>query len=350
MNTNKKQNMTMEELSGFCSQIAMMLNSGLGLYEGLEALARTHSTGKSADVYANVFRIFEEKGSLCEALREDGNWPGYMVEMTGIGERTGHLEKIMDSMAVYYSREARIRSAIVSAVTYPIVLGVMMLLILLVMIVKVLPVFKRVLASLGVAITDSGNALMSVGVSIAWVVLAIMGVIILLAIVCCLLLKTKARSKVIALLSKVFAPIGKVSRQLSASRVASVLSMMLSGGYPIDEALEMVPSVVNDEASVEQVNKIRERIVNGASFEDAIAESGMYDELYSCMIRMGCSVGCADAVMAKIASEYETRVEDNVANLVSIIEPTLVAVLSVVIGAVLLSVMMPMAGIISSII
>ena len=66
------------------------------------------------------------------------------------------------------------------------------------------------------------------------------------------------------------------------------------------------------------------------------------------MIRMGCTVGCVDAVMDRIAREYETRVEDGIANLVSIIEPTLVAALSIVIGAVLLSVMLPMAGVLSA--
>lgn len=347
---NGVKKLPLEELSGFCSQIAMMMNSGLGLYEGLDALKRTHSTSKYAAVYAKVFDNFERTGSLHDALKDDPCWPVYLTEMAGIGERTGNMERVMEGLAGYYSREARIRKAIVSAVTYPIVLGIMMLLILLVMIIKVLPVFRKVLANLGVAISDSGNMMMNMGVGIAWTVLAVMLVVIVFAVVCCLLMKTKARSFIVKALGKVFVPFARVSRQLSASRVASVISMMLSSGYPLDEALDMVPSVLNDEQTAAQVNKVRESVAAGATFENALAESGMYDEIHNCMIRMGYSVGCADSVMAKIASEYEMRVEDGVANLVSIIEPTLVAVLSIVIGAVLLSVMMPMAGIISSII
>jgi len=350
MENKEKYSLSMEELSGFCSQIAMMMNSGLGLYEGLEALARTHRNSKNAAVYESVFNKFAERGSLYDALKAEGSWPHYLTEMTGIGERTGHLDRIMEGMASYYSREARIRSAVVSAVTYPIVLGAMMLLILLIMIVKVLPVFRRVLASLGVTVNDAGNSLMNMGVGIAWVVLAVMGVAMLAVIICCLLMKTRARNRVISALMKLFVPVRRINSKLSASRVASVLSMMISGGFPLDEAMEMVPAVLDDDMSAAQVNEMRSRIAEGMSFEDALAGSGMYDELFGCMIRMGCSVGCADSVLAKVASEYETRVEDSVSDLVSIIEPTLVAVLCVVIGAVLLSVMMPMAGIISSII
>lgn len=350
MGNKERYSLSMEEISVFCSQIAMMLDSGLGLYDGLAALSKTHKDRKNSSVYESLSRNFTEKGSLYEALKAEGSWPRYLVEMTGIGERTGNMDKIMSGMASYYNREARIRSAVVSAVTYPVVLGTMMLLILLIMIIKVLPVFRRVLASLGVTVNAAGNSMMNMGACIAWVVLAVMGIVMFAVLVCCIMMKTKARNRVVNVLMKLFVPVRRVSRQLSASRVASVLSMMISSGFPLDEAMQMVPAVLDDEASVQQVNAMRSRIADGSALEDVLADSGLYDDLYGCMISMGCVVGCADSVLAKVAADYEVQVEENISDLVSIIEPTLVAVLCVVIGAVLLSVMMPMIGIISSII
>ena len=99
----------------------------------------------------------------------------------------------------------------------------------------------------------------------------------------------------------------------------------------------------------EQIAAVRARVAQETSFEDALTEAGLFDRFYTGLIRMSCMAGCVDTTMAKVAAEYEERVETDIANLVSIIEPTLVAVLSIVIGAVLLSVMLPMAGIISSI-
>lgn len=347
--TRVRRGVSPEELSNFCAQIAMMLNSGMTLFEGMEALAQTHRSSGAAEMYAQLSRSLTLSGSLYEALKQDARWPSYLVEMTGIGERTGRLEEVMNGLSSYYSRESRIRRAIVSAVTYPIVLGVMMLLILLVMIIKVLPVFQRVLGNIGVELTASGSGMMNFGVRIGWILLVAVGLAVLAVLVCCLLLKTKLRGKVLNLLRSLFPPVRKVGFRLASSRVASVLSMMLSSGFPLDGALEMVPLVLEDAVAREQIGQVRSRVAQGASFADALTETRLFDELYNCMIRMGCTVGCADAVMAKVAQEYETQVEDGIDHLVSIIEPTLVAVLSVVIGAVLLSVMLPMAGIISSI-
>ena len=93
---------------------------------------------------------------------------------------------------------------------------------------------------------------------------------------------------------------------------------------------------------------IRRDLDNGAAFADAVSNSKLFDPLHDRMIRMGVAAGREDQVMSKIAGIYEEQVESGIAQLVAIIEPTLIALLAVVIGAVLLSVMLPMAGILSS--
>lgn len=344
-----KWKLTAEELSGFCAQLAMMLNSGMAIYEGMEILVETHKGRANEGAFTALSQALNETGSLYEAMKQNGFWPKYLVEMTGIGERTGNLEKVMNGLSEYYGREGRIRRAVVSAVTYPLVLGVMMLLILLIMIVKVLPVFRRVLGNFGVEMTASGNTMMQLGVTIGWVMLAVVALVVLAVLVCCLSLKFGKRDKVLSFLRKVFPPLNKISMRLASARVASVLSMMIASGFPLDEALEMVPGVLEDGVAREKIARVRQQVAGDISFADALVAAGLFDEFYSGLIRMGCSVGCADVVMGKVAAEYETRVEDGISSLVSIIEPSLVAMLSIVIGAVLLSVMLPMAGIISSI-
>ncbi len=344
----KKRGLVSAELSSFCSQVALILSAGLPLYDGMETLAETTRGSEYADLYEGVSKGVNETGSLYQALQRDDRWPTYLVEMAGIGEQTGQLESVMNDLSEYYAREDRIRSSVIGAVTYPLVLGVMLVLIIAIMLWKVLPVFQRVLNSMGAQMSASGSALMHLGSTIGWVVLALVGLVVLAVVVGALLLKTSARDKVLGLVRKLFPPMRNLSMKLASSRVASVLSMMLHSGFPTGEAFRLLPSVLSDGEAADKVKGIQKELDGGAGFADAISHSKLFDGLHDRMIRMGVAAGREDQVMAKIADLYEEQVEDGISRLVAIIEPTLIALLAVVIGAVLLSVMLPMAGILSS--
>ena len=336
--------MSAAELSTFCGQVALILEAGLPLYDGMETLAGADAASGNADMYRAASRGVTETGSLHDALKADGRWPEYLVEMVGIGERSGQLEKVMRGLESYYAREDRIRSSVTGAVTYPLVLGAMLVVIVLILLLFVLPVFRRTLDSMGVA----DNALMRVGTVIGWIVMAVVGVLILGVIAALVLLRTKKRDRVIALGQRLVPPLRRLSRKLTASRVASVLSMMLSGGFQTGEALDMTANVIGDEAAAEKVRGIRQHLENGGTFADAVNETGLFDELHGRMIKMGSATGREDQVLGKLGELYEEQVEDDITRMVSIIEPTLVALLAIVIGAVLLTVLLPMAGILSS--
>ena len=343
-----KRSISSSELSSFCSQVALILSAGLPIYDGMETLAETAKNTEYADLYQSASRGVNETGSLYQALKQDDRWPKYLVEMTGIGEQTGQLENVMNGLSEFYGREDRIRSSVVGAITYPLVLGAMLVLIVLIMLLKVLPVFRRVLNSMGVAMTQSGAALMKLGAIVGWVVLALVGIVVLGVLVCVILMRTSARGSVLAFLYRLFPPVRSLSMKLSSARVASVLSMMLHSGFPTGEAFRLMPTILSDDGAADRVEGIRRELDAGGSFADAISHSGLFDGLHDRMIRMGVAAGREDQVMARIAGLYEEQVEDGISRLVSIIEPTLIALLSVVIGAVLLSVMLPMAGILSS--
>ena len=268
--------------------------------------------------------------------------------MVGIGERSGHLDQVMRGLEAYYAREDRIRSSIVSAVTYPMVLGAMLIVIVLILLWRVLPVFRRVLDSMGVGVTGSGRTLMRVGTAAGWIVLAVVAIAGVAVITALILMRTGKRAKVLELSRRLFPPLARLSRRLSASRVAGVLSMMLSGGFPTDEALEMTAAVLEDREAAESVQGIRKSLDQGRSLADSISDTKLFDELHERMIRMGANTGREDQVLGRLAELYEEQAEEDVSRLVSIIEPTLVALLAVVIGAVLLAVMLPMAGILAS--
>ncbi len=343
--------MSSEELSSFCDQIALMLSSGMTLRDGIEMLAEDEMKDKSLKhrPYTNLYKTVDETGSLYVALKEnEEDWPSYMIEMVDIGEQTGRLEDIMLSLSTYYQREGRIRSAAVSAITYPLVLGVMLVVIIGILLWRVLPIFRRVLASLGVGASSSGSVLMQIGTWVGWGVLILIGLVVLAAIVIAILLKTKARSGVLKFLKNLFPPVRKLTEKLSASRVAGILSLMLSSGFPMENALQMAPAALADQESIDKVAQIRKDMQDGDTFSDALSKSGLFADFHNRMLKVGAASGHEPQVMGKIAEIYEEQVEDGLDHLISIVEPTLVALLCVVIGAILLSVMLPMAGVLSA--
>ena len=342
----EQSGLSASELSSFCGQVALILEAGLPLYDGMETLAGADKKSDNADIYLSASKGVTETGSLYDALKSDARWPDYLVEMVGIGEKSGQLDKVMRGLEEYYAREARIRQSLVSAVTYPLVLGAMLAVIVLILLWRVLPVFRRVLNSMGMSSSDS--ALMRVGTAIGWIVLILVVLTVIAVISVLILMKTKHRDKVMAFVLNFFPSIKRLNRRLSASRVAGVLSMMLSGGFPTDEALEMTSKVLSDRDAAAKVDEVRAKLTAGETFADAVTGTELFDELHNRMITMGSATGKEDQVLAKLSVLYEEQVEEDITRLVSIIEPTLVALLSIVIGAVLLSVMLPMAGILSS--
>ncbi len=347
----KKLAMTSEELSSFCDQVALMLDSGMTLRDGIEMLAEDEA---KEDVknhpYRDLIEVVSSTGSLYEAMKaNEDKWPDYMMEMVGIGEETGRLEDIMINLSNYYQREGRIRSAAMSAITYPLVLGVMLVVIIGILLWRVLPVFNRVLESLGVVEgAGGGSTLMRIGTIAGWVVLGLIGAVVVAAVVILILMKTRKRDKVLQFLKGLIPPVRKVSAKLSSARVAGILGLMLSSGFPMENALQMAPAALSDQESIAKVNIIRDHMQEGETFSEALSKSGLFADFHNRMLKVGAVSGHEPQVMSKIAEIYEEQVEDDLGRLISIIEPTLVALLCVVIGAILLSVMLPMAGVLGS--
>ena len=125
--------------------------------------------------------------------------------------------------------------------------------------------------------------------------------------------------------------------------------MLIGGGFTADEALEMAADAAGDGDTRASVDAVRRSLESGTTFPEALEKARLFDPVYTGMIRMGVLTGREADVLEKIAALAEEDAEEEIARLTGTIEPTLVAVLSVIIGAVLLSVILPMAGLLTGI-
>lgn len=337
--------MDAEELSILCEQVALILRSGLPLYDGMDALCENYKNTRLSEHFDILNRSVQRTGSLYQGLVDAGIFPSYMEEMAHIGERTGELDTVMTGLAHYYHREAKIRHAISGAITYPMILIAIMSALVAVLVIRVLPIFEDVFRSLG--IDTASNPWLSMGVGIGKTVLIAAGIVIALTLLVLLILRLDTSLRFRNALFRLFSPLRRTSNQISASRFASVMAMMLKSGFPLDESLKLVHGVIGDEDVARRVETCRCRMEEGISFPVAVDEMGIFEPLHSRMIHVGFQAGQTDAVMSKLAEIYEDKADDAISQTVAIIEPTLVALMSVIIGSVLLAIMLPLLSLMS---
>lgn len=346
----KRKYLAPAETAMFCEQVSLILKSGIPMYDGIEALCQNYSDSRYAATFCAIDQAVKSSGNLTTAVEEAGIFPPYMVQMVRIGEAAGKLDDVMGGLAGYYTRESKVRNSVRNAIIYPVVLVLMMAVVIGVLVSQVLPIFDRVFRNLGSEMDASMTAVMNFGMITGRVVLVIIALALVALIVFFILAKMGKQEQVTRLINRVFPPIRRVMEKTSSGRFASVLSMMLTAGFPVSEAISLTSKVLTDDRTRAKVDKCAHAInEEGVELPKAIADVELFEPIYNKMIQVGFYAGQMDHVMERLADIYEEEIDDGIRRLVGLIEPSLVAVLAVVIGGILLAVMLPLASIMSSI-
>lgn len=332
-------------LSVFCSELSAIMRAGITVSDGMLMLAEDEIDNNKRKVLISMVDGIEHGQNLHEAFEKTDMFPVYMIEMLEIGEKTGRMEAVLASLSVYYNRQQQILSSLKSAVIYPAVLIAMLLAVVLVLITKVLPIFNDVFNQLGINMSPAAIAMMNFGNIISSSIVYILGIIIILVLLIIILSRIQSVRKTINnLLGKM-----KLARNFSTVRFASTLSMTISSGLNIDESLEMSRKLIKNPGMQKKISDCQKLMAEGASFANSIVKTGIFPSVYSRMITIGFKTGQIDGVISDIAKKAESSFESSVEHKMGRIEPTLVIIMSVIVGFILLSVMLPLMGIMSSI-
>lgn len=337
------------ELAAFCAQIAMIMKSGISVHEGIGIMCEDMQNPQGREVLEAIREKLNTGGTFFSALELTGKFPKYMVDMTQIGETTGKLDDVMDSLCAYYEREESIAKSIKNAVTYPLIMIVMMVLVISVLLIKVMPLFNEVFVQLGSEMTGFSHAVMNFGAALGRYSFVILGVVIALIIAYFIMRATRGGKKLLQKLNASFFITKKLNEKIASGRFASAMALMLSSGLDTDESLEMVYKLVDNDYIREKITSCKVYISDGEPFAESLVKAGIFSGIYARMVTVAFKTGAVDSVMEKLAGRYEEEIDTQIGNFISIMEPTLVAALSIIVGMILLSVMMPLMGIMSSI-
>lgn len=336
-------------LSSFCMEMSLCLKAGISLSEGIYMLATDETDRDLKEMLDGIYKKMDEGSSFEDALKSAECFPKYVIDMVEIGTKTGRLEDVMRALAGYYTRQEQITASIKNAVVYPFVLMFMLLLVIGVLVVKVLPIFNDVYNELGAEMSAIAVAIMNIGTAVTQYAAIILGVGVAVVVIAVIVSAIPSLSlKAVTLWNKVTAG-RKVSKKISSARFASGMAMTLASGLDTDESLDMVERITENPVMLGRIKKCRELMASGELFVDAISKAEIFPSLYCRMLSIGFKTGTADSVMEEIARRSEVEVNEDIESIINKVEPTLVIIMSLIVGLILLSVMLPLMSIMTSI-
>lgn len=345
---NRKLNA--KELFHFCEQLSLILRSGISCMEGLHIMMEDSDSSETHEILSSICRRFEETGSLSDTLKESGLFPTSMTAYVRVGEETGCLDEIMTSLAEHYQQEMEITEHIRHAVTYPLMMLGMMGAVILILLVKVLPVFQQVFRQMGMEMNEFSTGLLKIGSAISRYA-GVFLILLAILIVFCLFLGCHpvGRKMLFSMVSQI-PYLREIPISMDYGRMTQGISLGLRSGLGPELSLELSEALISHPLVLERLQNTRKLLSEGNTFCDSLTQSHLFHGMDARLISIGFQAGAADEVMTKLASRYRDNSVSVLGHILSVIEPTIVIFLSIMVGIVLLSVMMPMLGILSDMI
>ena len=336
-----------KELASFCKQMAMILDSGLSTIEGISLMMEDCKEDEKV-ILENIYQDLLEI-PFSSALKKQNIFPDYMIQMIEIGEETGRNDEVMKALYQHYLREDALSQSIKNALTYPMVMISMMLIVIFILLTKVMPLFNQVFQQLGQEMTGLSKGLLVLGNSLSQFISIFIVIIVLLVLLIIYLLKSKkGKQKLNHFLA--YLPFTKsLFFKISMCHFASGLALALKSGLVQERSIDLAKELVDNDTFLTNINQAKREIDEGQSMSNAFSKNHLFTGIQSRMILIAEKTGQIDQIMDDIANQLEEEIDDQISSFINILEPTLVIILSIIVGIILLSVMLPLLGIMSSI-
>ena len=310
------------EVSAFCGQIALILKSGISSLEGITIMLEDAASADEKDILQAVLDHMQETGSMYQALENTGLFPSYMLHMIQIGEETGTLDEVMSALSEHYDREDSIAKSIKNAVTYPLIMAGM---------------------------TGFSRTLMGIGNAINHYSIVFVAILVVIAALILFGTRTASGKQMSRNIGYKFRFTRVIYEEIAACRFASGMALTLSSGLNPERSMELVSALNDDVHFQKKIDACQSLIDEGQDLAEALHGTGILTGMYARMASIGAKTGSMDQVMDNIAGLYQDDIDTRMNNSLAVLEPTLVIALSLIVGVILLSVMLPLMGIMSSI-
>lgn len=332
------------KLSAFCLQISLLWKAAVPLNEGFLDMAADAVSEEEKTLLTEMAEVLEAGEPLYSALEQTGKFPPYVVKMAKLGHQTGSVAEVMEELSVYYEKEYIMMQNIRRAIAYPIVMAGMLLVVLFVLFTRVMPVFEQVYAQLGMQLSPVSEAALRFGSIIIVALLAAFAAAIALLAAAWLAASAGCGIGWLDRLKEFIKRRSHTSLMAAYRRFTSVLALAEGCDLDLEQGLELAKELADNSRVAEKLTVCIEKLEDGCSGADAIKESELFEGVQLQMIKVGIRSGHLEEILKNISEHYEQQADASIDEMIARIEPTMVIVLGVVVGLVLLTVMLPLAG------
>ena len=338
----------LKTIAVFCRQFATMVNSGLPILRAISILADQTDNQELEKVLVQARTDVEQGSSLSAALAKHPKaFNNLFISMIKAGETGGVLDDVLLSLADQIEKEVELRRQIKSAMTYPVVVVALVMLILTAMLLFVVPQFETIYTNLGGTLPLPTRILLGISNAFRnyWYIIGL-GVFVG-SIFFRRYKKTDAgRARVDA--AKIRVPVfGPLFHKVALARFASTLGMLLRAGVPILQALDNVKETVNNRVIADAIDDVKTSVREGESIAKPLGKHKVFPPMVVQMMAVGEETGAVDTMLDKVAQFYNNEVTAQVDALTSLIEPLLIAFIGGAVGAAVIALYMPMFNIIN---
>ncbi|WKY44767.1 type II secretion system F family protein [Eubacteriaceae bacterium ES2] len=339
-NVKKPYKLKSMELSDFSRQLASMLGSGIPVIRAMKILEERDVKPGLKKVYELILREIQRGNTLSEAMElSGGSFPELMINIFRAGEASGQMENSARKMADHYEKEHKLKEKVRAAMTYPIILFGVTIVVVLLVFTLILPQFFELfdgieLPALTKFMLFLSNSLETYGL------FYLIGLLLMLAIGAFVLSIPKVKLQTDKAKLKV-PKIGHLLKIIYTARFARNLSSLYSSGLPMINALNIGGDTVGNSYIRDQFIKVVEAVRNGEALSAAVEKVDGFDAKLVATIYIGEESGRLDEMLENVSDAYDYEAEMATARMVTYIEPVMIITMAFMVGAIILSVMMP---------
>ncbi len=338
-----KKGVKVRDLSVFCRQFSSIIKAGVNVINALSMMSEQTENKKLKAAIKNVQSNVEKGETLSSAMRSEGDiFPSLLVSMVAAGEASGSLETAIERMAIQFEKDAKISGMVKKAMIYPIILIVVMIGVVIAMMMFVIPNFMDMFEGLDaempfmtVMVINMSNFILD-----RWwlLILIVAGIVFAYKSY----YKTDAGRHVIDRIKIKIPVFGVLTVKTACARFSRIMSTLLSAGMPMISAIEIAAGTMDNVLFKDALQKVRSGVALGMGFSQQIGVTRLFPAMLVHMVGIGEETGNIEDMLTNVANYYDEEVELATQSVTALMEPMIIIVMAVVVGALVLAIYQPM--------
>lgn len=338
-----------EEAAFFFEQLGMILEAGIPVADGLEIFTEDSDDEEFKKVSLIITGLMNEDLTLAEAMEKSALFPDYSVKMVKIGVVTGRLEEVLKGLSDYYSKRVALKSEIRSSVSHPLLLLAMMTVVMVVMVVTVIPMFEDIFTQFDESVAALLGESVVYAKNTGLIVMIILIAVLLISLLTAIFMKIPGFGKKLRGFFSSFIITRGLSEDMALSDVVNALSIMAACGISPEQSLELALTITENKRVLKRLSECERMVLEGEYYADALGKSMLIPTVYAHSLKVAYKSGSFETAWSKTAQRLSEKCDKRINTAISFIEPIIIGILAVIIGAVLLAVMLPMTNIMTAV-